>query len=82
MLKCVPSIQSGNRSSKFHNANEGYCFIADKEEITITLWDMFRSTFKLPVEETPEQPSIPPATLEYIHPFLKIIDYQGFVIGL
>ncbi|GJZ32868.1 hypothetical protein Tco_0578304 [Tanacetum coccineum] len=40
--------------------------------------DMFRSTLKLLVE-TPEQPFITPATLEYIKPFLKIFGYQGFV---
>ncbi|GKA94551.1 hypothetical protein Tco_0816589 [Tanacetum coccineum] len=39
---------------------------------------MFRATLKLPVE-TPKQPFIPPASLEYIQPFLKIVGYQGLV---
>ncbi|GKC45104.1 hypothetical protein Tco_1062826, partial [Tanacetum coccineum] len=47
------------------------------KEITYTV-DMFRVTLKLPVE-TPEQSFIPPATVEYIQPFLKIVGYQGFV---
>ncbi|GJS77381.1 retrovirus-related pol polyprotein from transposon TNT 1-94 [Tanacetum coccineum] len=59
------------------NANETIRFMVDKEEIIYTV-DIFRSTLKLPVE-TPEQPFIPPATLEYIQPFLKIVGYQGFV---
>ncbi|GKB06069.1 hypothetical protein Tco_0834302 [Tanacetum coccineum] len=29
--------------------------------------------------ETPEQPFIPPATLKFIQPFLKIVGYQGLV---
>ncbi|GKB97110.1 hypothetical protein Tco_0983247 [Tanacetum coccineum] len=39
---------------------------------------MFRATLKLPME-TLEQPFIPPASLEYIQPFLKIVGYQGLV---
>nr|GEV78645.1 hypothetical protein [Tanacetum cinerariifolium]GEV85064.1 hypothetical protein [Tanacetum cinerariifolium] len=49
----------------------------DQEETTYIV-DIFHATRKLPVE-TPEQPFIPPATLEYIQPFLKIVFYQGFV---
>ncbi|GJS15756.1 hypothetical protein Tco_0410228 [Tanacetum coccineum] len=47
------------------------------KEITYTV-DMFRSTLKLLVE-TPKNPFIAPATLKFIHPFLKIIGYQGNV---
>ncbi|GJX95425.1 hypothetical protein Tco_0351223 [Tanacetum coccineum] len=39
---------------------------------------MLCATLKLLVE-TPEQPFIPPASLEYIQPFLKIVGYQGLV---
>ncbi|GJS63760.1 hypothetical protein Tco_0678324 [Tanacetum coccineum] len=59
------------------NVNETICFMVDKEEITDTM-DMFCSTLKIPVE-TPEQPFIPPATLKFIQPFLKIVGYQGLV---
>nr|GEU31817.1 retrovirus-related Pol polyprotein from transposon TNT 1-94 [Tanacetum cinerariifolium] len=59
------------------NANETIYFMVYKQEITYTV-DMFRATLKLPVE-TLEQPFIPPASLEYIQPFLKIIVYQGLV---
>ncbi|GJU43504.1 retrovirus-related pol polyprotein from transposon TNT 1-94 [Tanacetum coccineum] len=59
------------------NANEIIRFKIDKEEITYTV-HMFHATLKLPVE-TPKQPFIPQATLEYIQPFLNIISYQGFV---
>ncbi|GJX39356.1 hypothetical protein Tco_0252659 [Tanacetum coccineum] len=51
--------------------------MVDKEEIPYTM-DMFCATLKIPVE-TPKQPLIPPTTLEYIPPFLMIVDYQGFV---
>ncbi|GJW58111.1 hypothetical protein Tco_0104842 [Tanacetum coccineum] len=40
--------------------------------------DMFRSPLKLLVE-TPENPFIVPTTLKFIHPFLKIVGYQGNV---
>ncbi|GJR21404.1 hypothetical protein Tco_0969931 [Tanacetum coccineum] len=59
------------------NANETIRFNIDSKEITYTV-DMFRANLKIPVE-TPEQPFILPATLEYIQPFLKIVGYQGFV---
>nr|GEX13208.1 retrovirus-related Pol polyprotein from transposon TNT 1-94 [Tanacetum cinerariifolium] len=59
------------------NANEIICFMVHKEETTYTV-DMFHSTLNLPVE-TPEQPFISPASLEYIQPFLKIVSYQGLV---
>ncbi|GJU32950.1 hypothetical protein Tco_1176539 [Tanacetum coccineum] len=49
------------------NQNHTIRFIVDKQEITYTV-DMFRSTLKLPVE-TPEQPFIEHASLEYIQPF-------------
>ncbi|GKC52910.1 hypothetical protein Tco_1075655 [Tanacetum coccineum] len=49
----------------------------DRVEITYTV-DKFRATLKLPVE-TPENPFIAPATLEFIQPFMKIIGYQGDV---
>ncbi|GJS49470.1 hypothetical protein Tco_0599591 [Tanacetum coccineum] len=49
----------------------------DRKEITYTV-DMFRSTLQLPVE-TPNNPFIAPATLDYIQPFMKIINYQGEV---
>ncbi|GJV99250.1 hypothetical protein Tco_1554502 [Tanacetum coccineum] len=62
---------------KVLNANETICFMVNKQEITYTV-DMFPLTLKLPVE-TPEQQFIPPGTLEYIQPFLKIIGYQGLV---
>ncbi|GJX62590.1 hypothetical protein Tco_0295490, partial [Tanacetum coccineum] len=52
------------------DANETIHFMVNKEEITYTI-DMFRSTLKLPVE-TPEQPFIPPTTLKFIQPFLKM----------
>nr|GEW72335.1 hypothetical protein [Tanacetum cinerariifolium] len=49
----------------------------DKKKITYTV-DMFRSTLKLPVE-TLENSFIAPATPKFIHPFLKIVGYQGNV---
>nr|GEV20864.1 hypothetical protein [Tanacetum cinerariifolium] len=57
------------------NKNETIRFMVDMQEITCTV-DMFRSNLKLPVE-TPEQSFIPPATLKFIQPFLKIVGYQG-----
>ncbi|GJR80904.1 hypothetical protein Tco_0151689 [Tanacetum coccineum] len=59
------------------NANETIRFTVDRKEITYTM-DMFRSTLKLPVE-TSENPFIISATLKFIHPFLKIVGYQGNV---
>nr|GEX82922.1 hypothetical protein [Tanacetum cinerariifolium] len=59
------------------NEHETIRFMFDNETITYTS-DMFRATLKLPVK-TPKQPFIPPATLEYIQPFLNIIGYQGLV---
>ncbi|GJW87185.1 hypothetical protein Tco_0162525 [Tanacetum coccineum] len=59
------------------NHNETIHFMVDKQEITYTV-DTFCVTLKIPVE-TPEQPFIPPASLEYIQPFLKIVGYQGLV---
>ncbi|GJX61648.1 retrovirus-related pol polyprotein from transposon TNT 1-94 [Tanacetum coccineum] len=59
------------------NANDTICFTVDKETITYTV-DMSHSTLKLLVE-TPEQPFIPPASLKFIQPFLKIFGYQCLV---
>ncbi|GKE47704.1 hypothetical protein Tco_1478962, partial [Tanacetum coccineum] len=62
---------------KVPNANETIRFMLDRKEITYTM-DMFCSTLQLPVE-TPKNPFIASATLEYIQPFINIIGYQGDV---
>ncbi|GKE05218.1 hypothetical protein Tco_1397236, partial [Tanacetum coccineum] len=53
-----------------------YALIATANDPVVV--DMFRATLKLPVE-TLKQPFIPPASLEYIQPCLKIVGYQGLV---
>ncbi|GJZ27033.1 hypothetical protein Tco_0571286 [Tanacetum coccineum] len=63
--------------SKVVNTKDIIRFMLDKKEITYTV-DMFRSTLQFQVE-TPDNPFIAPATIDYIQPFMKIVGYQGEV---